>query len=163
MLPRTMVAFCWTRNCAPYLLGTREAWGKVPHLATAEYYPLQRVFYCERHSSPIQFMLTLLALLSCYRILDQRQPFAPTSRSESYLTGLQELERGGSIENAVILLEHVAYLAIKIDRTLGLPLLNISYLRPHQPDSYVEQTPQTVPLDVYCSARLFKPTHMQRQ
>ncbi|KAK8048276.1 hypothetical protein PG994_010006 [Apiospora phragmitis] len=82
--------------------------------------------------SPDEFMLTLLALLSTYRILNQMQPFTPTQRSESYLTGLEELGRGGNIEDAGSLLERIAHSAIKIGRSLGLPLLSISYLWPHQ-------------------------------
>lgn len=106
--------------------------------------------------SPDEFMLTLFALLSTYRILNQKQPFNPARRSKSYLTGLQELGRGGNIEDAGSLLERVAHSAIKIGRSLGLPLLSISYLRPYQLDGYVEQGPQAVLLDVYCSARLSK-------
>lgn len=110
--------------------------------------------------SPDEFILTLFALLSYYRILNRRKAFEPTYNSNGYLAGLEKLGQGGTIDDTGGLLECVVHSVIKIGGSLRPALLDVSYLQPYQLDR--EQTAETLSLDVYCSARLSKPSeHLQ--
>ncbi|KAI8623051.1 hypothetical protein F5Y19DRAFT_460063 [Xylariaceae sp. FL1651] len=88
--------------------------------------------------------MVALALLSCYRLANQKQLFVPIHGCQNYLAGIERLHENGNIGANGSLLERILYSVIKVGNGLDIELLRLPYLQPYQLGACMEETPATL-------------------
>jgi hypothetical protein len=94
------------------------------------------------HLSPDDFAMVALVLLSCYPLVNQKQPFVPIHRCQNYLACFERLHNNDNIGANGRLLERIVYSVIKARNSLDLKLLRTPYPRPFQLKSCMERLRQ---------------------
>ncbi|KAI1085932.1 hypothetical protein F5B19DRAFT_244620 [Rostrohypoxylon terebratum] len=106
--------------------------------------------------APDQFILTILALLSYYRILNANNVFVPIQNCEAFFSEFLNMVDFRDVEQTGTLLERVAFAAIGIGRSLRSKVVAVPYLKPFQLRVCMEDNLDAVRLNIYCSARIAK-------
>lgn len=107
----------------------------------------------QENVTPNEFAITVLALLSYYRILNSNNPYVPSEDCEEIFWVDED---PGSIDKGREgrLIERMAYIVDTIGRNLKLAVMDIPYTPPSQPYHQWEQNMSTERLYAYCLVRM---------
>lgn len=147
----TLFNLCFDSNVPSYDVSDAAFWAKSDDGSMFHTAMMTRL---AADLTPDEFILTILALLSYYRMLNWNQVFVPAKDCNEFLSGCWNPNDFGNLEQNGSLMERVAFAVIGIGASFRSAVLNVPYLRPYQLSVCMENNISTVRLDVYCSIRM---------